>query len=153
MLVLRLINAAIMRRHWRISIVALAVLSMLLPGVDPISFTIEFVPLLALYAISYGLVILVERGAISQRSGRPSRLTLNVLLEMTMPRLLPLTLRLRLAEALPTLPSSPEIVQQRQAAAKQLDQQMQPLSADGLDCWPVATDKPKVRHADPESRA
>ena len=36
---------------------------MLLPGVDPISFTVEFSPLLALYAISYGLVVLVERGA------------------------------------------------------------------------------------------
>ena len=48
---LRLVTSSMMRRHWRISIVALAVLAMLLPGVDPISYTVEFIPLLALYAV------------------------------------------------------------------------------------------------------
>lgn len=58
---LRVISSALMRRHWRISIVALAVLAMLLPGVDPISFIVEFIPLLALYALSYFIVLAVER--------------------------------------------------------------------------------------------
>ena len=49
-----------MKRHWRISIVALAVLAMLLPGVDPISYIVEFIPLLVLYGLSYFLVKLVE---------------------------------------------------------------------------------------------
>ena len=36
---------------------------MLLPGVDPISYIVEFIPLLALYAVSYVVVRLVERSA------------------------------------------------------------------------------------------
>jgi sec-independent protein translocase protein TatC len=60
---LRIVTSSMMRRHWRISIVALAVLAMLLPGVDPISYIVEFVPLLALYAVSYVVVRLVERSA------------------------------------------------------------------------------------------
>ena len=36
---------------------------MLLPGVDPISFVVEFLPLLGLYAVSYAVVRLVERSA------------------------------------------------------------------------------------------
>ena len=55
-----LVSSSMMRRHWRISIVALAVLAMLLPGVDPISYIIEFIPLLILYGLSYFLVRLVE---------------------------------------------------------------------------------------------
>jgi sec-independent protein translocase protein TatC len=58
---LRIMSSALMRRHWRISIVLLAVLAMLLPGVDPISFIVEFVPLLALYGLSYFIVVGVER--------------------------------------------------------------------------------------------
>jgi sec-independent protein translocase protein TatC len=60
---LRIMSSALMRRHWRISIIALAVVAMLLPGVDPISFIVEFIPLLALYGISYVIVRGVERGA------------------------------------------------------------------------------------------
>ena len=59
---LRIMSSALMRRHWRASIVALAVLAMLLPGVDPISFIVEFIPLLALYGLSYFIVLAVERG-------------------------------------------------------------------------------------------
>jgi sec-independent protein translocase protein TatC len=59
---LRIMSSALMRRHWRASIVALAVLAMLLPGVDPISFIVEFVPLLGLYGLSYFIVLGVERG-------------------------------------------------------------------------------------------
>ena len=41
--------------------IALAVVAMLLPGVDPISFILEFVPLLALYGLSYFIVVAVEK--------------------------------------------------------------------------------------------
>jgi len=58
---LRIMSSALMRRHWRISIVVLAVLAMLLPGVDPISFIVEFIPLLVLYGLSYFIVVAVER--------------------------------------------------------------------------------------------
>jgi Sec-independent protein secretion pathway component TatC len=34
---------------------------MLLPGVDPISFIVEFIPLLALYGLSYFIVRAVEK--------------------------------------------------------------------------------------------
>jgi len=57
---LGIVSSAMMKRHWRISIVALAVLAMLLPGVDPISYIVEFIPLLVLYGLSYFLVKLVE---------------------------------------------------------------------------------------------
>ena len=57
---LGVVSSALMKRHWRISIVALAVLAMLLPGVDPISYIVEFIPLLVLYGLSYFLVKLVE---------------------------------------------------------------------------------------------
>jgi sec-independent protein translocase protein TatC len=57
-----LVTSAFMRRNWRISIVVLAVVAMLLPGVDPISFVVEFIPLLALYGLSYLIVVAVERG-------------------------------------------------------------------------------------------
>jgi sec-independent protein translocase protein TatC len=58
---LRIVSSALMRRHWRMSIVLIAVLAMLLPGVDPISFIVEFIPLLALYGLSYFIVVAVER--------------------------------------------------------------------------------------------
>jgi sec-independent protein translocase protein TatC len=57
-----------MRRHWRISIVVLAVIATVLPGVDFISFVLEFGALLVLYVASYGVVALVER---SQRKNEP----------------------------------------------------------------------------------
>jgi sec-independent protein translocase protein TatC len=65
---LRLVTSELMRRHWRISILALAVIAMLLPGVDPISYVVEFVPLLCLYAVSYAVVRLVERSAAAARA-------------------------------------------------------------------------------------
>jgi sec-independent protein translocase protein TatC len=65
---LGVVSSSMMRRHWRISIVALAVLAMLLPGVDPISYIVEFVPLLLLYGMSYFIVVAVER---SRRSDEP----------------------------------------------------------------------------------
>lgn len=63
------VSSAAMRRHWRISIVVLAVVAMLLPGVDPISYIVEFVPLLLLYAMSYFIVVAVEKGRRSDEPG------------------------------------------------------------------------------------
>ena len=62
-----LVSSRMMRQHWRISIVALAVFAMLLPGVDPISYVAEFIPLLILYGLSYFLV----SGRAEARRGRP----------------------------------------------------------------------------------
>ena len=61
-----------MKRHWRISIVGLAVIAMLLPGVDPISYIVEFIPLLVLYGLSYFLVKLVEPKPASPPQSEPT---------------------------------------------------------------------------------
>jgi len=69
---LGVVSSAMMKRHWRISIVALAVLAMLLPGVDPISYIVEFLPLLVLYGLSYFLVKLVEPKPASPPQSEPT---------------------------------------------------------------------------------
>ena len=69
---LGVVSSAMMKRHWRISIVALAVLAMLLPGVDPISYIVEFIPLLVLYGLSYFLVKLVEPKPASPPQSEPT---------------------------------------------------------------------------------
>ena len=56
-----LVTSERMRKHWRLSIVVLAVIATVLPGVDFISFVLEFGALLVLYVASYGIVRLVER--------------------------------------------------------------------------------------------
>ena len=58
---MRIISAAFMRNTWRYAVVLLAVVAGVLPGADPVSFVFEFVPLLALYALSYVLVKAVDR--------------------------------------------------------------------------------------------
>jgi sec-independent protein translocase protein TatC len=67
-----LVTSKLMRDHWRISIVGLAVLAMLLPGVDPISYVVEFIPLLVLYGLSYFLVKLVEPKEARQDDPEPT---------------------------------------------------------------------------------
>jgi sec-independent protein translocase protein TatC len=69
---LGIVSSAMMKRHWRISIVGLAVLAMLLPGVDPISYIVEFIPLLVLYGLSYFLVKLVEPKPASPPQSEPT---------------------------------------------------------------------------------
>jgi sec-independent protein translocase protein TatC len=56
-----LVTSDMMRKHWRVSIVALAFLAVILPGADPITMIVEFVPLIALYWLSYYLVRFSER--------------------------------------------------------------------------------------------
>jgi len=49
---MRLITVRQLRRNRRYAVVILAVVAMLLPGTDPVSMLVEFVPLLALYELS-----------------------------------------------------------------------------------------------------
>jgi sec-independent protein translocase protein TatC len=58
---LRVVSASRLRRSWRVGLASMAVLAVLLPGVDPVTTTIEMVPLMALYGISVGLASLLER--------------------------------------------------------------------------------------------
>jgi sec-independent protein translocase protein TatC len=57
-----LVTSALMRRQWRLAIVVLAAVAALLPGTDPITMLIEFIPLVVLYGFSYVLVRAAERG-------------------------------------------------------------------------------------------
>ena len=49
-----------MKKRWREAIVVLAVIAALLPGTDPVTMTAEYLPMLALYGLSYFLVKAVE---------------------------------------------------------------------------------------------
>ena len=57
---LRIVSAARLRRSWRGGLAAMAVLAVALPGVDPVTTTMEMIPLMALYALSIGLATLLE---------------------------------------------------------------------------------------------
>jgi sec-independent protein translocase protein TatC len=56
-----ILSAAKLRQSWRYSIVAIAILAALLPGVDPVTTTIEMVPLLMLYGLSILLLTIADR--------------------------------------------------------------------------------------------
>jgi len=55
------LSAAQLRRSWRYAIVAIAIVAALLPGVDPVTTTIEMVPLLLLYGLSILLLEVADR--------------------------------------------------------------------------------------------
>jgi sec-independent protein translocase protein TatC len=55
-----ILSAALMRKHRRYAIVVLAAIAALLPGVDPVSMLLEFLPLLVLYEVSIWVARLVE---------------------------------------------------------------------------------------------
>jgi sec-independent protein translocase protein TatC len=55
-----ILRSAFMRKRWREAIVVLAVIAALLPGTDPVTMTAEYLPMLALYWLSYFLVRAVE---------------------------------------------------------------------------------------------
>lgn len=55
-----ILSAALMRKHRRYAIVVLAAIAALLPGVDPVSMLLEFLPLLLLYEVSIWVARLVE---------------------------------------------------------------------------------------------
>lgn len=58
---LRIISAARLRRSWRVGLATMAVLAVALPGVDPVTTTMEMVPLMGLYLLSVGLATILER--------------------------------------------------------------------------------------------
>jgi sec-independent protein translocase protein TatC len=57
---IHLVTSRGMVRHWRVSTVGLAFVAFILPGADIVSFFAEFLPLVALYWVSYGVVRLAE---------------------------------------------------------------------------------------------
>jgi sec-independent protein translocase protein TatC len=58
---LRILSAARLRHHWRGGLALMAVIAVALPGVDPVTTTLEMIPLMALYLLSIGLATLIER--------------------------------------------------------------------------------------------
>ena len=57
---LRIVTAAKLRRNWRIGIVVMAALAVALPGIDPVTTTLEMLPLMALYGLSILLASVLE---------------------------------------------------------------------------------------------
>jgi sec-independent protein translocase protein TatC len=55
-----ILTSRMMRKHRRYAIVVLAAIAALLPGVDPVSMLLEFVPLLVLYEVSIWIARLME---------------------------------------------------------------------------------------------
>ncbi|HWG54994.1 MAG TPA: twin-arginine translocase subunit TatC [Gaiellaceae bacterium] len=58
---LRIVTAAQLRRNWRFGVVAVFLVAILLPTVDPVSLAFEVVPLLALYFLSVVLAGYMEK--------------------------------------------------------------------------------------------
>lgn len=56
-----LVSSSALTRNWRMIVVGIAVLAALLPGVDPVTTTLEMLPLLVLYGLSILLLKLAER--------------------------------------------------------------------------------------------
>jgi sec-independent protein translocase protein TatC len=64
---LRILSAARLRRQWRGGLAICAVIAVALPGVDPVTTTLEMVPLMLLFGLSVGIATVLER-----RRGRVS---------------------------------------------------------------------------------
>ena len=58
---LRIMSAAKLRRTWRVGVVTMAALAVALPGIDPVTTTIEMIPLILLYLLAVGLAGIFER--------------------------------------------------------------------------------------------
>jgi sec-independent protein translocase protein TatC len=58
-----IISVAQLRRHRRYAILVIAVIAMLLPGTDPVTFAAIMVPLLVLYEGSILMAALIDRRA------------------------------------------------------------------------------------------
>ena len=56
-----LVSSSALTRNWRMIVVGIAVVAALLPGVDPVTTTLEMLPLLVLYGLSILLLKLAER--------------------------------------------------------------------------------------------
>ncbi len=57
-----IISRRTLTSNWRYAIVLIAVIAAALPGVDPVTTMLEMVPLLLLYGLSIGLMMIAERG-------------------------------------------------------------------------------------------
>jgi sec-independent protein translocase protein TatC len=57
---LRIVTAAKLRKSWRGGIVLMAAIAVALPGVDPVTTTIEMIPLMLLYLLAIGLATVLE---------------------------------------------------------------------------------------------
>jgi sec-independent protein translocase protein TatC len=64
---LGIVRSATLRRRRRVGYVAVAALAVALPGVDPVTTTIEMVPLLVLFEASIWLSVLIEPRGAAQR--------------------------------------------------------------------------------------
>jgi sec-independent protein translocase protein TatC len=62
------LTSARLRRNWRIGIVACFTVAVLLPGVDPVTTTLESIPLMALYFLSVALASHFEKRWAAQRN-------------------------------------------------------------------------------------
>jgi len=58
---LHVVSAKKLRKNWRLGVVVMTALAVALPGVDPVTTTIEAVPLISLYLLSIWLAALFER--------------------------------------------------------------------------------------------
>jgi sec-independent protein translocase protein TatC len=58
---LRVFTAARLRRNWRTGVVIMAAIAVALPGVDPVTTTLEMIPLIALYLLSLVLASVFEK--------------------------------------------------------------------------------------------
>ena len=58
---LRVFTAAQLRRNWRTGVVVMAVIAVALPGVDPITTSLEMIPLIGLYLLSVALASAFEK--------------------------------------------------------------------------------------------
>jgi Sec-independent protein secretion pathway component TatC len=58
---LHILSAARLRRQWRGGLALCAVIAVALPGVDPVTTTLEMLPLMALFGLSIVLATLLER--------------------------------------------------------------------------------------------
>jgi sec-independent protein translocase protein TatC len=57
---LRILNAAQLRRTWRVGIFVMTVIGVILPGVDPVSTILSVIPLVLLYLLAVGLATFLE---------------------------------------------------------------------------------------------
>jgi len=57
-----LVTAAALREHWRVAVVAIAILSAVItPSIDPMTMMLTMAPLIVLYLVSIVLAVVGER--------------------------------------------------------------------------------------------
>ncbi|MHB8643577.1 MAG: twin-arginine translocase subunit TatC [Gaiellaceae bacterium] len=69
---LRIVSAAKLRKSWRGGTVLMAAIAVALPGVDPVTTTLEMIPLMALYFLAIGLATILEPRWRTSQSQEPA---------------------------------------------------------------------------------